>query len=253
MGYALPPSAYPRRHSHPDCRWPLILIVARQQDFTHVFWLDAGDWIGIANGAFLHSFLQFRPSTMWRGLELTLSDRTQSGLRLCTDVLAGWYRPCARPHGRQVGRPHPRHPDRTGAPRCEPAPASNAENGWLGWDTGRGRGYRWGGGADSRRGFRMRYPTFHSLGACVRSACHWPARQVTTPSSWSIGPAGTCRPVLWCRSKNVWQSLRDNWLSNRIFKSYDDLVDHCCAAWNKLVDQPWRIMSIGLRQWAHGF
>jgi hypothetical protein len=46
--------------------------------------------------------------------------------------------------------------------------------------------------------------------------------------------------------------VRDNWLSNRIFKSYDDLVDHCCAAWNKLVDQPWRIMSIGLRQWAHG-
>jgi hypothetical protein len=40
---------------------------------------------------------------------------------------------------------------------------------------------------------------------------------------------------------------------NRVFKSYDDLVDHCCEAWNKLVDQPWRIMSIGLRQWAHGF
>jgi hypothetical protein len=27
----------------------------------------------------------------------------------------------------------------------------------------------------------------------------------------------------------------------------------CYAAWNKLVDRPWRIMSIGLRQWAHGF
>jgi transposase len=53
--------------------------------------------------------------------------------------------------------------------------------------------------------------------------------------------------------ENVWQFLRDNWLSNRVFKSYDDLVDHCCAAWNKLVDQPWRIMSIGLRQWAHRF
>jgi hypothetical protein len=47
--------------------------------------------------------------------------------------------------------------------------------------------------------------------------------------------------------------MRDNWLSNRVFKSYDDLVDHCCEAWNKLVDQPWQIMSIGLRQWAHGF
>ena len=53
--------------------------------------------------------------------------------------------------------------------------------------------------------------------------------------------------------ENIWQFMRDNWLSNRIFKSYDDLVDHCCDAWNKLVNQPWRIMSIGLRHWAHGF
>jgi transposase len=51
--------------------------------------------------------------------------------------------------------------------------------------------------------------------------------------------------------ENVWQFLRDNWLSNRIFKSYDVVVDHCCEAWNNLVDQPWRIMSIGLRNWAH--
>ena len=53
--------------------------------------------------------------------------------------------------------------------------------------------------------------------------------------------------------ENVWQFMRDNWLSNRIFKSYDDIVDHCCFAWNKLVDQPWRIMSIGVRHWAHGY
>ena len=53
--------------------------------------------------------------------------------------------------------------------------------------------------------------------------------------------------------ENVWQFMRDNWLSNRIFSSYDDIVDHCCFAWNKLVDQPWRIMSIGLRYWAHGY
>ena len=47
--------------------------------------------------------------------------------------------------------------------------------------------------------------------------------------------------------------MRDNWLSNRVFRNGDDIVDHCCAAWNKLVEQPWRIMSIGLRDWAHGF
>lgn len=53
--------------------------------------------------------------------------------------------------------------------------------------------------------------------------------------------------------ENVWQFLRDNWLSNRIFNSYDDVVALCCQAWNKLTDQPWRIMSIGLRDWAHRF
>ena len=52
--------------------------------------------------------------------------------------------------------------------------------------------------------------------------------------------------------ENVWQFMRDNWLSNRVFRSYDDILAHCCFAWNKLVDQPWTIMSIGLRDWAHG-
>jgi transposase len=51
--------------------------------------------------------------------------------------------------------------------------------------------------------------------------------------------------------ENVWQFMRDNWLSNRVFTSYDDIVDHCCEAWNKLVDRPWNIMSIGMRDWAH--
>jgi hypothetical protein len=54
-------------------------------------------------------------------------------------------------------------------------------------------------------------------------------------------------------TENIWQFIRDNWLSNRVFRSYDDILDHCCAAWNRLVDQPWTIMSIGLRDWAHGF
>jgi hypothetical protein len=26
----------------------------------------------------------------------------------------------------------------------------------------------------------------------------------------------------------------------------------CCDAWNKLTDQPWRIISLGLRDWAYG-
>ena len=53
--------------------------------------------------------------------------------------------------------------------------------------------------------------------------------------------------------ETVWQYMRDNWLSNRVFSSYPDILDHCCEAWNRLVDQPWTIMSIGLRQWAYRF
>ncbi|MDP6690941.1 MAG: IS630 family transposase [Alphaproteobacteria bacterium] len=53
--------------------------------------------------------------------------------------------------------------------------------------------------------------------------------------------------------ENIWQFMRDNWISNRVFKSHDEIVAISSEAWNKLIDQPWRILSIGLRDWAHGF
>ena len=42
--------------------------------------------------------------------------------------------------------------------------------------------------------------------------------------------------------ENIWQFMRDNWLSNRIFTSYDNIVAHCCEAWNRLIEQPWKII-----------
>ena len=53
--------------------------------------------------------------------------------------------------------------------------------------------------------------------------------------------------------ENIWQFMRENRLSNRIFETCDEIVDHCCDAWNKLIDQPGRLMSIGRRQWAQQF
>ncbi|WP_133192617.1 hypothetical protein [Labrenzia sp. 011] len=53
--------------------------------------------------------------------------------------------------------------------------------------------------------------------------------------------------------ENIWQFMRDNRLSNRVFKSYKEIPDLYCRAWNKLVEQPWTIMSIGRRDWAHRF
>ena len=94
-------------------------------------------------------------------------------------------------------------------------------------------------------------PKAHAVLLVDQAGWHLSTRLVV-PANITIIPLPPKCPEL-NPVENVWQFLRDNWLSNRIFKSYDDLVDNCCAAWNKLVDQPWRIMSIGLRQWAHGF
>ena len=44
--------------------------------------------------------------------------------------------------------------------------------------------------------------------------------------------------------ENVWRYLRQNWLSNRVFKSYDAILDAACDAWNRLTAQPQTIMSI---------
>lgn len=52
--------------------------------------------------------------------------------------------------------------------------------------------------------------------------------------------------------ENVWQFICGNWLSNRVFASYPAIVDQCCDDWNRLTEQPWRVMSIGLRQWVPG-
>jgi DDE superfamily endonuclease len=51
--------------------------------------------------------------------------------------------------------------------------------------------------------------------------------------------------------ENIWQYLRANWLSNRVFETYEDIVDATCEAWNKLIALPDTISSIGTRAWAH--
>ena len=38
--------------------------------------------------------------------------------------------------------------------------------------------------------------------------------------------------------ENIWQYLRQNWLSNRVFEDYDAIIEAGCQAWNKLINQP---------------
>lgn len=70
------------------------------------------------------------------------------------------------------------------------------------------------------------------------------------PENISIVPIPSSSPEL-NPQENIWQFLRDNWLSNRVFETYEEILHHCCDAWNKLAQDPARIKSIGLRKWAH--
>jgi hypothetical protein len=99
------------------------------------------------------------------------------------------------------------------------------------------------------------------ISAQVEPGCHavlildqagWHTSQaLDVPDNVTILPLPAKAPEL-NPVENLWQFMRDNYLSNRIFQNYEDIVDHCCAAWNRIADQPWRIMTIGLRDWAHG-
>jgi transposase len=98
---------------------------------------------------------------------------------------------------------------------------------------------------------RMVAPGAHAVLLLDQAGWHLSVKLVV-PANITILPFPPKSPEL-NPVENIWQFIRDNWLSNRVFSSYDDLVDHCCAAWNKLMEQPWKIMSIGLREWARGF
>ena len=50
--------------------------------------------------------------------------------------------------------------------------------------------------------------------------------------------------------ENIWQYLRQNWLSNLVFNTYEQVVEAACDAWRRLIAQPNTISSIGSREWA---
>ena len=94
-------------------------------------------------------------------------------------------------------------------------------------------------------------PGAHAVLLLDQAGWHLSA-ELEIPDNISLMPMPPKSPEL-NPTENIWQFMRENWLSNRIFQSYADILDHCCYVWNRLVDQPWTIMSIGLPEWAHRF
>ena len=92
---------------------------------------------------------------------------------------------------------------------------------------------------------------------CPRRANHrlrwkYNTGKLISPPNITLLPLAPGAPEL-NSVETIWQFIRDSYLSSSIFGSYDEIVALCCEIWNKRIDQPWRIMSIGCRKSAYGF
>ena len=94
-------------------------------------------------------------------------------------------------------------------------------------------------------------PGAHAALLVDQAGWHLSGRLVMPPNITLIPLPAKC-PEPRSAGKRLAVPARQLAPQTEFFKSYDDVVDHCCEACNNLVDQPWRIMSIGLRNWAHG-
>ena len=92
-------------------------------------------------------------------------------------------------------------------------------------------------------------PGAHAVVTLDGAGWHRPGGKLQIPGNISLLPLPPYSPEL-NPVENIWQYLRQNHLANRIFETYDAIVDAGCEAWNALVAQPETITSIATRTWA---
>ncbi len=73
--------------------------------------------------------------------------------------------------------------------------------------------------------------------------------KLRVPANISLLPLPRYAPEL-NPVENLWEFLRANFLSHRVWDSYDAIVDACCSAWTTLMRMPERVASITTRTWA---
>ena len=77
-------------------------------------------------------------------------------------------------------------------------------------------------------------PGAHAVVILDRAGWHV-SKALVVPDNITLMPLPPRSPEL-NPVENVWQYLRENWLSNRVFASHEDIVALSCDAWNRLID-----------------
>jgi len=89
----------------------------------------------------------------------------------------------------------------------------------------------------------------HAVLVCDGAGWHQQGQRLAVPDTLTLLPLPPYAPEL-NPIENVWQYLRGNQLSTRVWDSYDAIVDACCDAWNAFVADVDRVTSVTTRNWA---
>lgn len=92
-------------------------------------------------------------------------------------------------------------------------------------------------------------PNAHAVLVCDGAGWHQRGKRLHVPDNITLLHLPPYAPEL-NPMENVWAYLRSNKLCNLVWNSYDAMLGACRTAWQFLVDDPSRIVSIGTRDWA---
>src|ERR1700726_1581821 len=91
-------------------------------------------------------------------------------------------------------------------------------------------------------------PAAHGLIILDQAGWHT-TRKLKLPENLTLVPLPPACPEL-NAAENIWQYLRQTYLSNRVFETYIAILDACQTAWRSLLNELGRIASIASRDWA---
>jgi hypothetical protein len=89
----------------------------------------------------------------------------------------------------------------------------------------------------------------HAVLVCDGAGWHQSSERLIVPDNITLLRLPPYAPEL-NPIENVWEYLRGNLLSMRLWDSYEAIVDACCDAWNAFVADVARMASMTTRKWA---
>ena len=92
-------------------------------------------------------------------------------------------------------------------------------------------------------------PNAHAVIVVDGAGWHQQGGRLRVPENITLIPLPPYAPEL-NPAENIWEYLRANSLSNTVWHTYDEIVEACCNAWNRLIQAPETITSIATRDWA---